>query len=104
MPECSGSPGGSTPRTAKHSQQQSKVERLAGRRELGPDEAGDLIDRIDAERAGRALVTGLPTLPATDRAVVELVDLSGPVPGCAKRPAPVWRTAPVPASEPEVRT
>lgn len=60
-----------------HSQQRNKVERLAGRRELAPDEAGDLIDRIDAERAGRALVTGLTTLPATDRAVVELVDLAG---------------------------
>ena len=59
------------------SQQRSRVERLAGRRELAPDEAGDLIDRIDAERAGRALVTRLTTLPATDRAVVELVDLAG---------------------------
>ena len=53
------------------------VERLAGRRELAPDEVGELIDRIDAERAGRALVTGLTTLPAADRAVVELVDLAG---------------------------
>jgi RNA polymerase sigma factor (sigma-70 family) len=60
-----------------HAQQRSKVERLAGRRELAPDEAGDLIDRIDAERAGRALVTGLTTLPAADRAVLELVDLAG---------------------------
>ena len=60
-----------------HSQQRSGMERLAGRRELAPDEAGELIDRIDAERAGRALVTGLTTLPAADRAVVELVDLAG---------------------------
>src|SRR3984885_383905 len=60
-----------------HSQQRTKVERLAGRRELAPDEVGALIDRIDAERAGRALVTKLTTLPATDRAVVELVDLAG---------------------------
>jgi RNA polymerase sigma factor (sigma-70 family) len=60
-----------------HSQQRSRVERLAGRRELAPDEVGDLIDRIDAERAGRALVTRLTTLPAADRAVVELVDLAG---------------------------
>jgi RNA polymerase sigma factor (sigma-70 family) len=59
------------------SQQRSKVERLAGRRELTPDVLGDLIDRIDAERTGRALVTGLATLPAADRAVVELVDLAG---------------------------
>jgi len=60
-----------------HSQQRSRVERLAGRRDLAPDEAGELIDRIDAERAGRALVTELTTLPAADRAVVELVDLAG---------------------------
>ncbi len=60
-----------------HSQQRSRVERLAGRRELAPDEVGELIDRIDAERPGRALVTGLTTLPAADRAVVELVDLAG---------------------------
>ena len=58
-----------------HSQQRSRVERLAGRRELAPDEVGDLIDRIDAERPGRALVSGLTTLPVADRAVVELVDL-----------------------------
>jgi RNA polymerase sigma-70 factor (ECF subfamily) len=61
----------------EHSQQRSRVERLAGRRELAPDETGDLIDRIDSERAGRALVTGLTTLSATDRAVIELVDLAG---------------------------
>jgi RNA polymerase sigma-70 factor, ECF subfamily len=60
-----------------HSRQRSGVERLAGRRDLAPDEAGELIDRIDAQRAGRALVTGLTTLPATDRAVIELVDLAG---------------------------
>jgi RNA polymerase sigma factor (sigma-70 family) len=60
-----------------HSQERSRVERLAGRRELASDEVGDLIDRIDAERAGRALVSGLTTLPAADRAVIELVDLAG---------------------------
>jgi RNA polymerase sigma factor (sigma-70 family) len=59
------------------SQQRSRVERLAGRRELAPDEVGDLIDRIDALRAGRALVTGLTELSAADRAVIELVDLAG---------------------------
>ena len=53
------------------------MERLAGRRELAPDEVGELIDRIDAERPGRALVTGVTTLPAADRPVIELVDLAG---------------------------
>jgi RNA polymerase sigma factor (sigma-70 family) len=60
-----------------HSRQRSRAERLAGRRELAPDEVGELIDRIDAERAGRELVIGLTMLPARDRAVVELVDLAG---------------------------
>ena len=60
------------------------MERLAGRRELAPDEVGELIDRIDAERSGRALVTGLTTLPAADRAAVELVDLAG----CSPRKRP----------------
>lgn len=59
------------------SQQRSKVARLAGRRELGADEVGELLERIDAERAGRRLVTELTALPALDRAVVELVDIAG---------------------------
>lgn len=60
-----------------HSQQRNKVLRLAGRRELAPDHVDDLLDRIDAERAHRALVTELTTLPALDRAVIELVDIAG---------------------------
>jgi RNA polymerase sigma factor (sigma-70 family) len=58
-------------------QQQHRIERLAGRRDLDPDQVEELVDRIDAERAGRQLVTGLATLPEKDRAVVELVDLAG---------------------------
>ena len=60
-----------------HSQQRDKVVRLAGRRELDTDQVGELLDRIDAERAGRGLVIGLTALPALDRHVVELVDLAG---------------------------
>ena len=60
-----------------HSQQQHKLERLAGRRDLEPDQVEELLDRIDAERAGRDLVTGLGLLPDRDRQVVELVDLAG---------------------------
>jgi RNA polymerase sigma factor (sigma-70 family) len=68
-----------------YSRQRSSVARLAGRLELAPDEVGELIARIDAERAGRALVTGLTRLPAADRAVVELVDLAGLQPTEAAR-------------------
>ena len=61
-------------------QQLHKLRRLAGRRDLDPDQVGELVDRIDAERAGRHLVTGLATLPERDRAVVELVDIAGLTP------------------------
>ncbi len=59
------------------SQQRDKVVRLAGRRDLDQDQVEELLDRIDAERAGRRLVTELTALPALDRAVVELVDIAG---------------------------
>jgi RNA polymerase sigma factor (sigma-70 family) len=60
-----------------YSQQQHKMRRLAGRRDLDPDQVEELLDRIDAERAGRDLVSGLATLPERDRAVIELVDIAG---------------------------
>jgi RNA polymerase sigma factor (sigma-70 family) len=59
------------------SQQQHGLQRLAGRRDLEPDQVEELLDRIDAERAGRDLVTGVGMLPDSDRAVVELVDIAG---------------------------
>lgn len=60
-----------------HSQQQHQLRRLAGRRDLEPDQVEELLDRIDAERAGRDLVTGLAMLPERDRAVIELIDIAG---------------------------
>jgi RNA polymerase sigma factor (sigma-70 family) len=60
-----------------YSHEQHRVQRLAGRRDLDPDEVEELLDRIDAERAGRALLSGLATLAARDRAVIELVDIAG---------------------------
>jgi RNA polymerase sigma-70 factor (ECF subfamily) len=60
-----------------YSHQRHKVERLAGRRDLDPDQIEELLDRIDAERAGRDLVSELATLPERDRGVVELVDIAG---------------------------
>ena len=60
-----------------YGQQQDRLQRLAGRRDLAPDQVEELLDRIDAERAGRDLVTGLGMLPDRDRALVELVDLAG---------------------------
>ena len=61
----------------QYSQQQHKLRRLAGRRDLDADEVGELLERIDAERAGRVLIAGLAALPERDRAVIELVDIAG---------------------------
>jgi RNA polymerase sigma-70 factor (ECF subfamily) len=61
----------------EYSQQQHKLRRLAGRRDLDGDQVGELLERIDAERAGRDLIAGLAALPERDRAVIELVDIAG---------------------------
>ena len=60
-----------------YSQHQDRLRRLAGRRDLDADEVGELLERIDAERAGRVLIAGLAALPERDRAVIELVDIAG---------------------------
>ena len=56
------------------------VARLAGRRMLETDEIDELASRIDAERAGRALIARCAQLPELERTAVELVDLSGLTP------------------------
>ncbi len=60
-----------------NSQQQHKLRRLAGRRDLDQDQDQELLERIDAERAGHDLITALAALPERDRAVIELVDIAG---------------------------
>jgi RNA polymerase sigma-70 factor (ECF subfamily) len=60
-----------------HAHRQDKLMRLAGRRVIAPDHVEELLDRIDAERAGRRLVLELTALPETDRAAIELVDIAG---------------------------
>jgi RNA polymerase sigma factor (sigma-70 family) len=54
--------------------------RLAGRRSLQGDETEELAARIDAERAGRALIERCAQLPELERSAIELVDLSGLTP------------------------
>lgn len=61
----------------QYSQQQHKLRRLAGRRELDADQVDELLERIDAERAGRDLLAQLAELPERDRTVIELVDIAG---------------------------
>jgi RNA polymerase sigma-70 factor (ECF subfamily) len=60
-----------------YSQQQNRLQRLAGRRDLDHDEVEELLERIDAERDGRNLIAELAALPAADREVIELVDIAG---------------------------
>jgi RNA polymerase sigma factor (sigma-70 family) len=60
-----------------YSQHQQRLQRLAGRRELDPDQVGELLNRIDAERACRDMLAELAALPEKDRAAIELVDLAG---------------------------
>jgi RNA polymerase sigma-70 factor (ECF subfamily) len=60
-----------------YSQQQHKLRRLAGRRDLDQDQVEELLERIDAERAGRGLIAALAMLPERERAVIELVDVAG---------------------------
>lgn len=62
---------------ASYSQQQHKLQRLAGRRDLAQDEVDELLERIDAEQAARGLLSELRKLPERDRAVIELVDIAG---------------------------
>ncbi|NUT98366.1 MAG: RNA polymerase sigma factor, partial [Saccharothrix sp.] len=60
-----------------HSRLGDSARRIAGRRVLDADAVEELVDRIDAERAGGALLARLAELPRLDREVVELVDLDG---------------------------
>jgi RNA polymerase sigma factor (sigma-70 family) len=56
------------------------VARLAGLADLPPEEIDELMERIDSQRAGRALIKRCAALPPSERAAVELVDLDGLTP------------------------
>jgi RNA polymerase sigma-70 factor (ECF subfamily) len=49
--------------------------RLGGHRPLDEDEIEELAQRIEAERAGAALMQRCARLPAVERAAIELVDI-----------------------------
>ncbi|MBK6888216.1 MAG: sigma-70 family RNA polymerase sigma factor [Tetrasphaera sp.] len=51
--------------------------RISGRALLDADSLVRVEERLDAERSARSLYAALDTLPAADRAVVELVALDG---------------------------
>src|ERR1700727_2863229 len=69
---------------ARHCEQSADgrdaVARLGGHRSLDEDEIEELVERIDAEREGVALMRRCEQLPAVERAAVELVDLGGLTP------------------------
>jgi RNA polymerase sigma-70 factor (ECF subfamily) len=81
----------------EHGQQRSRVERLAGRRELAPDEIGDLIDS-DGHRSVSVKIKG--TIPAGDTMILAFSGnrqtgsvgaggiITGPVPTCVSLPGP----------------
>lgn len=75
-----------------YAQQRGRVLRLAGRGELDADQVEELIGRINAERAGLRLVTGLTALPEPDRAVIELAGLrpGGAAAILGATPGAVW--------------
>jgi RNA polymerase sigma factor (sigma-70 family) len=51
------------------------LDRLSGQVTLQAEELEDLVDRIDAERAGRELLARVARLPELERSVIELVAL-----------------------------
>ena len=53
------------------------VDRLSAEVPLAADDLEDLIDRIDAERAGRDLLERVARLPELERTAIELVAIEG---------------------------
>jgi RNA polymerase sigma-70 factor (ECF subfamily) len=56
------------------------VARLAGLADLPPEEIDELMERIDAERAGRELLDRCAELSPPERAALEMVDVDGLTP------------------------
>ena len=59
--------------------------RLAGQLTLADDDLDDLVDRIDAQQAGRRLLQRAADLPELERSAIELVDIAGMAPRNAAR-------------------
>jgi RNA polymerase sigma factor (sigma-70 family) len=51
--------------------------RIAGRRLLDSDDVSRIEERIDAERSARGILDAIAELPASERAVLELVAIDG---------------------------
>jgi RNA polymerase sigma factor (sigma-70 family) len=74
---------------AKHCERERRrrdtARREGARQILDSEETEELAGRIDAERAGRALLARISELSAGDREAIELVDLAGLTPTEAAR-------------------
>ena len=53
------------------------MERLAHQVELTADEFADLVQHIDDQEQGRALMTRMTAFPPSERQALELVDIGG---------------------------
>ena len=56
------------------------IDQLGGRLDLAQDEVDDLVERMDAQRDGRALLERAACLSSLEREAIELVDLMGLTP------------------------
>ena len=61
----------------RQARDRTATRRLSGRRTLQPDAIAHLEQRIDAEREHRRIYDALASLPARDRALMELVAVDG---------------------------
>ena len=57
--------------------QRAGTQRLGGLVVLHEDDIDDLLERIDAQQAGRELLRRAASMPELERAAIELVDLAG---------------------------
>lgn len=56
------------------------IDQLGGRLVLAQDEIDDLVERMDAQRDGKALLDRAASMSAVEREAIELVDLMGLTP------------------------
>lgn len=78
---------------ARSADGRNAIERLGAHRTLDADEAQEIAERIDAERAGSALMARWEQLPEVERGAIELVDLEGLTPKEAAMALGVSRVA-----------
>lgn len=61
----------------RRTRERETVQRIAGRRILGPDDVARIEERIDAEQAARRTYVALAALPKSSRQLIELIAVDG---------------------------